>query len=139
MYVYFQTVNTAGDPIENVKGVTPNKNRGGWATLGKLTTEQPVSASKDKIEVGKLGAEVKDVDDDPNTKFERYKVNGNVINGNVGISLIDWESIVLEPNGAADYVGFGTEAWHLNGKVNVYKLSYNANLPTGVADVIDTK
>ena len=138
VYVYFQTVNTAGDPIENVKGVTPNKNRGGWATLGKLTTEQPVSASKDKIEVGKLGAEVKDVDDDPNTKFERYKVNGNVINGNVGISLIDWESIVLEPNGAADYVGFGTEAWHLNGKVNVYKLSYNANLPTGVDEAAVT-
>ena len=48
--------------------------------------------------------------------------------------MIEWESIVLEPNGAADYVGFGTEAWHLNGKVNVYKLSYNANLPTGVAE-----
>ena len=135
VYVYFQTVNTAGDPIENVKGVTPNKNRGGWATLGKLTTEQPVSASKDKIEVGKLGAEVKDVDDDPNTTFERYKVNGNVINGNVGISLIDWESIVLEPNGAAGYESeapYGKDAWHLNGKVNVYKLSYNANRPDGV-------
>lgn len=25
VYVYFQTVNTAGDPIENVKGVTPIK------------------------------------------------------------------------------------------------------------------
>ena len=134
VYVYFQTVHSQdGDVrVNDGDGVTYNNNTGGWATLGKLTTEQPVSASKDKTEVGKLGAEVKDVDDDPNTKFERYKVNGNVINGNVGISLIDWESIVLEPNGAADYVGFGTEAWHLNGKVNVYKLSYNANLPTGV-------
>ena len=134
VYVYFKTVHSKDGNVRvnDGDGVTYNNNTGGWATLGKLTTEQPVSASKDKTEVGKLGAEVKDVDDDPNTKFERYKVNGNVINGNVGISLIDWESIVLEPNGAADYVGFGTEAWHLNGKVNVYKLSYNANLPTGV-------
>ena len=126
VYVYFQTVDTAGNPItnNNVKDVTPNKNGGGWATLGKLTTEQPVSASKDKTEVGKLGAEVKDVDDDPNTKFERYKVNENVINGNVGISLIDWESIVLEHDGAADYVEFGTEAWHLNGKVTAYRAIY---------------
>lgn len=139
VYVYFQTVNTAGDPIENVKGVTPNKNRGGWATLGKLTTKQTVAVSTDKIEVGKLGAEVKDASDDPNTTFERYKVNENVINGNVGISLIDWESIVLEPNGAAGYESeapYGKDAWHLNGKVNVYKLSYDANRPAGVtADV----
>ena len=130
VYVYFQTVNTAGEPIENVKGVTPNGNKGGWATLGKLTTEQPVFASTDKTVVGNLGAEVKDVDDDSNTKFERYKVNGNV-----GISLIDWESIVLEHNGAAGYESeapYGTDAWHLNGKVKVYKLSYNANLPGGV-------
>ena len=130
VYVYFQTVNTAGDPIENVKGVTPNKNRGGWATLGKLTTEQPVFASTDKTVVGNLGAEIKDVDDDPNTKFERYKVNGNV-----GISLIDWESIVLEHNGAAGYESeapFDTDAWHLNGKVTAYRVTYNANLPTGV-------
>ena len=128
VYVYFQTVNTAGDPIENVKGVTPNKNGGGWATLGKLTTTADVATAN----AADIGKEVKDVNDDPNTNFERYKVNGNVINGNVGISLIDWESIALEPNGAADYVGFDTEAWHLNGKVNVYKLSYNANPPDGV-------
>ena len=128
VYVYFQTVNTAGDPIENVKGVTPNKNGGGWATLGKLTTTADVATAN----AADIGKEVKDVNDDPNTNFERYKVNGNVINGNVGISLIDWKSIVLEPNGAADYVGFGKEAWHLNGQVNVYKLSYNANPPDGV-------
>ena len=130
VYVYFQTVNTAGDPIENVKGVTPNKNGGDWATLGKLTTTADVATAN----AADIGKEVKDVNDDPNTNFERYKVNGNVINGNVGISLIDWKSIVLEPNGAADYVGFGKEAWHLNGQVNVYKLSYNANPPAGVGE-----
>ena len=128
VYVYFQTVDTAGDPIENVKGVTPNGNKGGWATLGKLVTATNVATASAE----ELGNEVKD---DPNTNFERYKVNGNVINGNVGISLIDWESIVLEHNGAAGYESeapYGTDAWHLNGKVKVYKLSYNANLPGGV-------
>ena len=138
VYVYFQTVHSKDGNVRvnDGDGVTYNNNTGGWATLGRLTTEQPVSASTDKTEVGKLGAKVKDVDDDPNTKFERYKVNGNVINGNVGISLIDWESIALEPNGAADYVGFGKEAWHLNGKVKVYKLSYNANLPISVTESV---
>lgn len=118
VYVYFQTVNTAGEPIENVKGVTPNGNKGGWATLGKLVTATNVATASAE----ELGNEVKD---DPNTNFERYKVNGNVINGNVGISLIDWESIVLEHNGAAGYESeapYGTDAWHLNGKVKVYKL-----------------
>lgn len=120
VYVYFQTVNTAGDPIKNdVKGVIHNKNGNGWATLGKLTTTADVATAN----AADIGKEVKDVNDDPNTNFERYKVNENVINGNVGISLIDWKSIVLEPHGAAGYESeapFGTEAWHLNGKVNVY-------------------
>ena len=141
VYVYFRTVNTKNELVKVESGVTYNANGSSWATLGKLTTEQTVAVSTDKIEVGKLGAEVKDASDDPNTTFERYKVNENVINGNVGISLIDWESIVLEPNGAAGYESeapYGTNAWHLNGKVNVYKLSYNANLPTGVDEAAVT-
>ena len=129
VYVYFQTVNTKNEPVQVGNDVVKyNANGSSWATLGKLTTTADVATAN----AADIGKEVKDVNDDPNTNFERYKVNGNVINGNVGISLIDWKSIVLEPNGAADYVGFGTKAWHLNGQVNVYKLSYNANLPGGV-------
>ena len=141
VYVYFRAVNTKNELVKVESGVTYNANGSSWATLGKLTTEQTVAVSTDKTVVGNLGAEVKDVDDDPNTTFERYKVNGNVINGNVGISLIDWESIVLEPNGAAGYESeapYGKDAWHLNGKVNVYKLSYDANLPTGVDEAAVT-
>lgn len=131
VYVYFRTVHSKDGNVRvnDGDGVTYNNNTGGWATLGRLVTATNVATASAE----ELGNEV---NDDPNTKFERYKVNGNVINGNVGISLIDWESIALEPNGAADYVGFGKEAWHLNGTVNVYKLSYDANLPAGVkADV----
>ncbi|MEI3382763.1 MAG: S-layer homology domain-containing protein [Dysosmobacter sp.] len=136
VYVYFKTVHHQDGNVKVNDGVTYNNNTGNnntgekWATLGKLTTTADVATAN----AADIGKEVKDVNDDPNTNFERYKVNGNVINGNVGISLIDWKSIALEPNGAADYVGFGTEAWHLNGQVNVYKLSYDANLPTGVAE-----
>ena len=130
VYVYFQTVNTAGEPIENVKGVTPNGNKGGWATLGKLTTKQPVFASTDETVVGKFGAEVKDV-----TKFAKHQDNENL---NLNLDLIKWVDLKRD-NGAAGYESeapFGTHVWHLAGQVNVYKLSYDANRPAGVtADV----
>ena len=138
VYVYFKTVHLIDGNVKVNDGVTYNNNTGNnntgekWATLGKLTTTADVATAN----AADIGKEVKDVNDDPNTNFERYKVNGNVINGNVGISLIDWKSIVLEPDGAADYVGFGTEAWHLNGQVNVYKLSYDANPPAGVTETV---
>ena len=127
VYVYFQTVNTAGEPIENVKGVTPNGNKGGWATLGKLTTEQPVFASTDKTVVGNLGAEVNKT----NPKFVKHQDQDNE---NLNLDLITWVELKRD-NGAAGYVEeapFGTYPWHLNGKVNVYKLSYKANRPDGV-------
>ena len=37
-----------------------------------------------------------------------------------------------QDNGAAGYGDAPTWAWHLNGQVNVYKLSYKANRPAGV-------
>lgn len=119
VYVYFQTVNTAGKPIgdkdnENVKDVEHNENGNGWATLGKLTTEQPVSASTDKTEVGKLGKEVKKTND----KFEEYLPNENL-----NLDLIKWVEL-KQDNGAADYVKPGTNAWHLNGKVTAYRAIY---------------
>lgn len=123
VYVYFQTVNTAGEPIENVKGVTPNGNKGGWATLGKLTTKQPVFASTDETVVGKFGAEVKDV-----TKFAKHQDNENL---NLNLDLIKWVEL-KQDNGAAGYDDAPTRAWHLNGQVNVCKLSYDANRPAGV-------
>lgn len=129
VYVYFQTVDTAGDPIENVKGVKPNGNTGGWATLGKLTTEQPVSASTDKTVVGNLGAEVNKT----NPKFVKHQDQDNE---NLNLDLITWVELKRD-NGAAGYVEeapFGTYPWHLNGQVNVYKLSYNANPPAGVGE-----
>lgn len=123
VYVYFKTVHpTDGDKQVN-DGVTYNNNTGkNWATLGKLTTEQPVSASTDTAVVGKLGKEV----DKANSKFVEHPDNENF-----DLKLIEWVELKKD-NGAAGYGDAPVWAWHLNGKVNVYKLSYNANPPDGV-------
>lgn len=125
VYVYFKTVHpTDGDKQVN-DGVTYNNNTGkNWATLGKLTTEQPVSASTDTAVVGKLGKEV----DKANSKFVEHPDNENF-----DLKLIEWVELKKD-NGAAGYGDAPVWAWHLNGKVNVYKLSYNANLPDGVGE-----
>lgn len=55
VYVYFQTVDTAGNPItNNVKGVKHNENGKGWATLGELKTTTVVTPEKKDA----LGAKV---------------------------------------------------------------------------------
>ena len=128
MYVYFKTVHSKDGNVRvnDGDGVTYNNNTGGWATLGKLTTEQTVAVSTDKTVVGNLGAEVNKT----NPKFVKHQDNENF-----DLDLISEWVELKKDNGAAGYVKeapFGTEAWHLNGKVNVYKLSYNANRPVGV-------
>ena len=113
--------------VNDGDGVTYNNNTGNnntgekWATLGMLTTKLEVNASNKDA----LGAEVKD-----ETKFVKHQDNENF-----NLDLISEWVELKKDNGAAGYVKeapFGTEAWHLNGKVNVYKLSYNANRPNGV-------
>lgn len=115
VYVYFRTVNTAGDPIgdkdnENVKGVKHNENGNGWATLGKLVMATAVTAET------ALGNEI----NDNNSNFTRHSSNSGL-----DLSLIkSWGAPHKEENGAADYVKFGTEAWHLDGKVTAYRAIY---------------
>ena len=119
VYVYFQTVDTAGNPIgdkdhENVKGVKHNENGSGWATLGKLTTKLEVNASTDK---DALGAEVKDV-----TKFAKHPDNKDF-----DLDLIsEWVGLT-QNSGAAGYESeapFGTYVWHLDGTVYGYRAIY---------------
>ena len=131
VYVYFKTVHLIDGNVRvnDGDGVTYNNPSANWATLGKLTTEQTVAASTDKTEVGKLGKEVNKT----NSKFVKHQDNENF-----GLDLInEWVELKKEPNGAAGYKSeapYGTDAWHLNGQVNVYKLSYNANPPAGVGE-----
>ena len=58
------------------------------------------------------------------------------------LDLIEsWDELKEEKNGAAGYVEeapLDKKVWHLNGKVNVYKLSYDPNLPAGVGEAAVT-
>ena len=125
VYVYFKTVNTKNELVKVESGVTYNANGSSWATLGKLVTATPVTPEKKNI----LGAEVK-----TSSNFVKHDSNKDFD--------LDWISECVDlkrDNGAAGYESeapFGTHVWHLDGQVNVYKLSYDANRPAGVtADV----
>ena len=116
VYVYFQTVDTAGNPIgdkdhENVKGVKHNENGSGWATLGKLVTATAVTTET------ALGNEI----NDNNSNFTRHDSNS------LDLSLIKSWGAPHKENGAAGYkeeAPFGKDAWHLDGKVTAYRAIY---------------
>lgn len=125
VYVYFKTVNTKNELVKVESGVTYNANGSSWATLGKLVTATTVTPEKKNI----LGTEVK-----TSSNFVKHDSNKDF--------NLDWISEwvdLKQDNGAAGYESealFGTHVWHLDGQVNVYKLSYDANRPAGVtADV----
>ena len=121
VYVYFKTVHPKdGDVQVKNKSVIYNNNTGEkWATLGKLTTKLEVNASNKDA----LGNEVK-----TSGNFEKHDSNKDF-----DLKLIEWVELKKD-NGAAGYGDAPVWAWHLNGKVNVYKLSYDANPPAGVGE-----
>lgn len=122
VYVYFKTVNTKNELVKVESGVTYNANGSSWATLGKLVTATTVTPEKKNI----LGAEVK-----TSSNFVKHDSNKDFD--------LDWISEwvdLKQDNGAAGYGDAPVWAWHLDGQVNVCKLSYDANRPAGVtADV----
>lgn len=113
VYVYFRTVDSADIDIDNVEGVTYNKDATDpphhWATLGKLETKTSVTDSVYEA----LGKEVA-----AQTGFEYYTGNNNF-----PLNLITWEKVSTH-NGAQDYVSPGTDVWHLDGKVTAYRAIY---------------
>lgn len=68
VYVFFQTINTNGKPVEVKKGVTYNVNGNSWATLGKLVTTTGVTTETP------LGGEVFD----GNSSFTRHSSNSGL-------------------------------------------------------------
>ena len=113
VYVYFRTVDSAGNDIDNVEGVTYNNDDTDsphhWATLGKLEAKTSVTDSVYEA----LGKEVA-----AQTGFEYYTGNNSF-----PLNLITWEKVSTH-NGAQDYVSPDTEAWHLDGKVTAYRAIY---------------
>ncbi len=114
VYVYFRTVDSANNDIDNVEGVTYNNDDTDpphhWATLGKLETKTSVTDNVYEA----LGKEVV-----AQTGFEYYTANNN----RFPLDLITWEKVSTH-NGAQDYVSPGTKAWHLDGKVTAYRAIY---------------
>lgn len=126
VYVYFQTVHPTDGGKQVNEGVKYNGDTGHWATLGKLKATTVVTAG----EKDHLGAKVKAKDG-----FDYHSDNDRF-----NLSLItSWDELKEEEHGARGYAEeapLNKKVWHLNGTVNVYKLSYDANLPAGVkADV----
>ena len=120
VYVYFKTVHPKdGDVQVKNKSVIYNNNTGAnWATLGKLTTTTDVT----KANAADIGNEVK-----TSSNFKKHDSNKDF-----DLALINKWVELKQDNGAAGYDDAPTWAWHLNGQVNVCKLSYNANPPAGV-------
>ena len=122
VYVYFKTVHPKdGDVQVKNKSVIYNNNTGAnWATLGKLTTTTDVT----KANAADIGNEVK-----TSSNFKKHDSNKDF-----DLALINKWVELKQDNGAAGYDDALTWAWHLNGQVNVCKLSYDANLPDGVGE-----
>ena len=122
VYVYFKTVHPKdGDVQVKNKSVIYNNNTGAnWATLGKLTTTTDVT----KANAADIGNEVK-----TSSNFKKHDSNKDF-----DLALINKWVELKQDNGAAGYDDAPTWAWHLNGQVNVCKLSYDANLPDGVGE-----
>ena len=120
VYVYFKTVNTENELVKVESGVKYNRNKDDWywATLGKLTTTKDVANAS----AADIGNEVK-----TSSNFVNHDSNKDF-----SLDLINKWADLKQENGADSYGDAPTQAWHLDGTVNVYKLSYNANLPAGV-------
>lgn len=128
VYVYAKTVNSAGaeqhfGKIEDLTLKYSNEENGVWATLGKLTGIESNSLNKDAV-VTALG-----------TKFTAWKNNTGF-----DLSVVTWDELKQHNQGAADYFyeegdsGYGVyNVWVLNGTVQVKRLTYDANCPTGVS------
>ena len=120
VYVYFKTVNTENELVKVESGVKYNRNKDDWywATLGKLTTTKDVANAS----AADIGNEVK-----TSSNFVNHDSNKDF-----SLDLINKWADLKQENGADSYDDAPVGAWHLDGTVNVYKLSYNANRPDGV-------
>ena len=122
VYVYFKTVNTENELVKVESGVKYNRNKDDWywATLGKLTTTKDVANAS----AADIGNEVK-----TSSNFVNHDSNKDF-----SLDLINKWADLKQENGADSYDDAPVGAWHLDGTVNVYKLSYDANLPDGVGE-----
>ena len=131
VYVYFKMVDAAGKNIpktkinnEALKNTVYNNDADGatWATLGKIASAETLTD----------GTEYKGTNTTLVTVGNEAKnqLKGNALyKDNTGIATtvlanIEWFQL-KQWAGATDYVASGTQAWHLDGKITGYTVTYN--------------
>ena len=127
VYVYFQTQNTKGEPVD-ISGTFIQYNGHSWATLGKISTTQTLTSDEtytgenDTLKV--VGEQAKvDLKDDalyPGNKDIAAKV----------LPSITWVSL-KQYSGADDYQPATVKCWHLDGKLTVYGVTYLPGVKAG--------
>lgn len=110
VYVYFKTVDTSGNNVTGVAGVPYNGAQAGcWVTVGKIanvnTSDLNETVLKDMFA----------------TRLEKHSRVEHL-----NLSDVSWGTL-SKADGANDYVENGTDTWHFDGTLTVYKLTYNAN------------
>ena len=120
VYVYFQTQNTKGEPVD-ISGTSIQYNDRSWATLGKISTTQTLTSGTqytgENDTLKAVGEEAK------------TKLTGNALcdkNASIAptvLAHIQWTKLA-QFDGADDYVDAGTTCWHLDGQITGYKVTY---------------
>ena len=127
VYVYFQTQNTKGEPVD-ISGTSIQYNGHSWATLGKISTTQTLTSDEtytgenDTLKVVGEQAKVNLKDDAlyPGNKDIAAKV----------LPSITWVSL-KQYSGADDYQPATVKCWHLDGKLTVYGVTYLPGVKAG--------
>ena len=120
VYVYFQTQNTKGEPVD-ISGTSIQYNERSWATLGKISTTQTLTSGTQYTGENDT---LKDVGEEAKTKL-----TGNALwpeNASIAptvLAHIQWTKLA-QLDGADDYVDAGTTCWHLDGQITGYKVTY---------------
>ena len=153
VYVYFHAINVAADGTVNEVdrkdlGLTQNGNEGSWYTLGILKTDAalapvPEFGSSDIIEYGKETEQYQKVQlqlrkalDENSSDEEKEKFNRDTTQ-NAGFTAIDkikWTGELKTAKAGNHFVDGGKEnchAYHFNGVLPFYTVSYDTNGGTG--------
>ena len=140
VYVYFKIVDAAGNNIkdkskinnDDLKKTVYNAEAGGatWATLGKIASDATLENGE---KYTGTNATLETVGNEATNQLK----GNDLYEKNTGIATtvlanIEWFQL-KQWNGATDYVPSGTQAWHLDGKITGYTVTYNK----GTTDSVD--
>ena len=120
VYVYFQTQNTKGEPVD-ISGTSIQYNNHSWATLGKISTTQTLTSDTEYTGTNNILAAV--------GKQAKTDLNGEALHPNNKdiaakvLSSITWV-FLKEWSGADGYQPAEVKCWHLDGKLTVYGVTY---------------